>query len=107
MRGLLMIVVLSSTARADVPSPAEEACRRKQIGDDCGGGTCAMTTCSRTRPGPDHKPVTTTWDCVQCGAGLSGVDDDNPGPLRIAVGVGVAAAFVAGGVWFAYRKRRA
>jgi hypothetical protein len=101
LRVLLVIAMVAGTARADVPSPDEEACRGQQIGDSCEGGACAMQKCSRSRPGPDGVMVTNEWDCLRCTAGAPGSE---PGTWRIVIGVIVALACVGGGVWFARRR---
>jgi hypothetical protein len=103
-RVLLVLMMLAGSARADVPSPEVEACRGKQVGDSCDGGGCAKTTCSRMRPdGPNGPMKTIEWECVQCVAGAPGSAGD--GTWRIVAGMIVAVACVAGGVWFARRKR--
>lgn len=72
----------------------------KEVGDSCGGGECAMTKCSRARPGPDGKLETMEWDCVQCVPSTA----SSTGKGRIAIGVVAALVLLGGGVWFAYRK---
>jgi len=107
-RVLLILVVVTSVAGADVPSPEEEACQGKAIGASCEGGACAMTKCSRSRPGPDGTLVNNEWDCMRCVTGASGagdsIDGGEPSPIRIALGIGVAVLVLAGGIWLARRK---
>jgi hypothetical protein len=120
MRVLALIVTLAWIAspnpvRADVaepPTPDQAACIGKQVGDACEGGGCVMARCSR--PGwelqPDGRRTATQheYDCMRCVAGApvaGGVDDG--GTVRLVIGLGLALAILAGGVWLARRKRPA
>jgi hypothetical protein len=99
----LVFAVPVSVASADIPSPEVEACRGKGIGAACDGGACLMSTCSRSRPGPDGKIETSTWDCMMCTAGAPAEGDN----VRLAVGIGVALLVIGSGVWLARRKMKA
>lgn len=52
-------------ARADIPSPQQEACAQKSPGESCKvddkAGNCTTSTCSRATP-----TGTTKYDCVVC-----------------------------------------
>ena len=100
-RALLTLVLLTSSAAADVPDPAVESCRGKDVGDACSGGGCVKTTCSRARPGPNGME-TSTWECMRCDPNAA-VHGDN---VRLAVGIGLAVVLLGGGVFLARRRMK-
>ena len=97
--GSAVALAVGAPARADVPDEAVVACDRRAAGDDCAGGTCVQSRCSRYRPnlggGGGHA---VEWDCLKCVAG--------PARSRagLIVGTIVGAIALAGGVWLARRR---
>lgn len=115
MRAVVVFVMLvgSAVARADVPDPAEQACRDAKEGDACDGGVCTKTTCQRWRPGENGKGTVVKWECMKCmpkkppakktdaeGVALDAAPDRTP----LFVGLGVGMVALGGGVWFARRR---
>jgi hypothetical protein len=101
-RALTVLVLLTAVARADVISEEEDQCRRKSVGNACAAGVCVAETCSRARPGPDGKPVTTSWQCVMCRAGAP-----DASVVPMVVGIVVAVAMIGGGVVLARKRMKA
>lgn len=66
-------LLLSRSARADIPPPELEACGGKAKGDACqgpgGAGTCQAGTCSRLDYSKGTPPSSVDYDCVKCMAG--------------------------------------
>jgi hypothetical protein len=62
---VVVSVVTSAPARADVPPPDVEPCTGKQAGDPCTygtAGTCQDSTCTSPSPPPSGS----TYACLRC-----------------------------------------
>ena len=100
---VVLFVLWSPAADADVIGPDQEKCLNKQAGDSCDGGACVLKTCTRALPpGPDGKPNETSYDCMTCVKGATPTGGGGRLPLYVGIGVGLAA--LAAAVVFAKRK---
>jgi hypothetical protein len=84
-------------AYADVITEERAQCLRHQAGDACESGECVPAKCSAGgRPGVPRSE----YDCVVC------APRDR---TRLAMGIGIAAGVLAlaGGLWFAKRRKEA
>jgi len=86
-----LLLLLASSARADLPPPNSEGCRMASAGDPCdldgqssdGGmkaGTCRKATCSRLdyanwNRDASASPPTMEYECLKCLVGSDGGTD--------------------------------
>jgi hypothetical protein len=100
MRGLVLLAMLGSAGavRADVISEERAQCLRHEVGDACETGECVASKC-RTGPRPGVPP--SEYDCLVC------APSDRGKQLPIAIGIGAGVLALAGGIWFAKRRKAA